>query len=144
MTHQPPARLLTIVAIAATSLCQSLHAEDTNALGAVAAKELPPIAPGRFQPTDESLKQYQYPEWFRDAKLGFWSHWGPQAVPRHGDWYARKLYIGTGYVDQRKGTVAKQNESDYTDHLARYGHPSETGYKDIIPLWKAEKWDPEA
>ncbi len=144
MTKQPPARLLTIVGIAATSFCQLLHAEDTNALGAVAAKELPPIAPGRFQPTDESLKQYQYPEWFRDAKLGFWSHWGPQAVPRHGDWYARKLYIGTGYVDQRKGTVAKQNESDYTDHLARYGHPSEKGYKDIIPLWKAEKWDPEA
>jgi alpha-L-fucosidase len=24
-----------------------------------------------------------------------------------------------------------------------YGHPSKFGYKDIIPLWKAEKWDPE-
>jgi len=24
-----------------------------------------------------------------------------------------------------------------------YGHPSEFGYKDIIPLWKAEKWDPD-
>jgi alpha-L-fucosidase len=86
---------------------------------------------GKFKPTDESLKQYQYPEWFRDAKFGIWAHWGPQAVPRHGDWYARNMYIqGDG--------------DDYNDHLKRYGHPSVAGYKDIIPLWKAEKWDPEA
>lgn len=85
---------------------------------------------GKFEPTDESLKQYQYPEWFRDAKFGIWAHWGPQAVPRHGDWYAREMYV--------------QGTDDYNDHLKRYGHPSVAGYKDIIPLWKAEKWDPEA
>ena len=45
-----------------------------------------------FKPTDESFKQYQYPDWFRDAKFGIWAHWGPQAVPRQGDWYARKMY----------------------------------------------------
>lgn len=84
---------------------------------------------GKFKPTDESLKQYQYPEWFRDAKFGIWAHWGPQAVPRHGDWYARNMYI--------------QGDGDYEDHLKRYGHPSVSGYKDIIPLWKAEKWNPE-
>ena len=124
-------------------LLSTVHAdEQTNT--PLTSKNLPPIAPGRFQPTDESLKQYRYPEWFRDAKLGFWSHWGPQAVPRHGDWYARKLYIGKGYADLRKKTVATKDESDYADHLARYGHPSEHGYKDIIPLWKAEKWDPDA
>lgn len=88
-----------------------------------------PIAPGPFQPTMESLKQYQYPEWFRDAKFGIWAHWGPQSVPMEGDWYARRMYI--------------QGDPDYKDHLARWGHPSEHGYKDIIPLWKAEKWDPD-
>ena len=36
----------------------------------------------RFEPTAESLKTYQTPEWFRDAKFGIWAHWGPQAVPR--------------------------------------------------------------
>jgi len=87
------------------------------------------IADGPFKPTDESLKNYQYPEWFRDAKLGYWAHWGPQAVPRQGDWYARKMYI--------------ENDPDYKYHVAHYGHPSKFGYKDIIPLWKAEKWDPE-
>jgi len=88
-----------------------------------------PIADGPFRPTDESLKQNQYPEWFRDAKFGIWSHWGPQAVPRQGDWYARRMY--------------QEKDPAYKYHVEHYGHPSEFGYKDIIPLWKAEKWDPE-
>ena len=88
----------------------------------------------KFESTDKSLQQYKYPEWFRDAKFGIWAHWGPQAVPRQGDWYARNMYVQTG----------KDWETpDYKDHLKRYGHPSVAGYKDIIPLWKAEKWNPE-
>ena len=51
-----------------------------------------PIAPGPFQGTMDSLTNYVYPDWFRDAKFGIWAHWGPQAVPMEGDWYARKLY----------------------------------------------------
>jgi len=56
-----------------------------------------PIYPGKFKPTDESLKTYKYPEWFRNAKFGIWAHWGPQAVPREGDWYARGMYEGDYY-----------------------------------------------
>ncbi len=88
-----------------------------------------PIAPGPFQPTMESLTNYHCPDWFRDAKFGIWAHWGPQAVPMDGDWYARHLYV--------------QGNAQYKDHLEHYGHPSTNGYKDIIPLWKAEKWDPD-
>jgi alpha-L-fucosidase len=84
---------------------------------------------GPFKPNEESFHQYKYPEWFRDAKFGFWAHWGPQAVPRQGDWYARKMY--------------EEGSDDYKYHVAHYGHPSKFGYKDIIPLWKAERWDPE-
>lgn len=93
-----------------------------------------PMQQGKFKPTDESLKQYQYPEWFRDAKFGIWAHWGPQAVPRHGDWYARNMY----WNGQKDGKPS----SDYLYHLEHYGHQSKFGYKDIIPLWKAEKWNP--
>lgn len=75
---------------------------------------------GGFQPTDESFKQYQYPEWFRDAKFGIWAHWGPQAVPRQGDWYAKKMY--------------QEGSTTYKYHVEHYGHPSKFGYKDIIPL----------
>jgi alpha-L-fucosidase len=86
-------------------------------------------ADGPFQPTAESLASYRCPEWFRDAKLGFWAVWGAESVPMHGDWYARQMYI--------------EGNPDYEDHLKRWGHPSRFGYKDIIPLWKAEKWEPD-
>ena len=29
-------------------------------------------------------------------------------------------------------------------HVEHYGHPSQFGYKDLIPLWKADKWDPDS
>ncbi|SDE80112.1 alpha-L-fucosidase [Mucilaginibacter pineti] len=94
----------------------------------VQAQQLP-INQGPFKPTNESLKEYKYPEWFRDAKFGIWAHWGPQAVPRQGDWYARNMYA--------------ENSRQYKYHVKHYGPPSKFGYKDLIPLWKAEKWDPE-
>ena len=48
---------------------------------------------GPFQPTWESLLNYEAPEWYRDAKFGIWAHWSPQCVPEAGDWYARNMYI---------------------------------------------------
>lgn len=88
-----------------------------------------PVAAGKFQPTWQSLKQYEVPEWFRDAKFGIWAHWGPQCQPERGDWYAREMY--------------SQGNYKYNEHLKLYGHPSEFGFKDVINEWKAEKWDPE-
>jgi alpha-L-fucosidase len=98
------------------------------------------MAEGPFKPTDESLKQFKTPDWFRDAKFGIWAHWGPQAVPRQGDWYARQLYV-SDELDNKTGL--HKPAKDYLDHLKRYGHPSKSGYKDIIPMWKAEKWNPD-
>lgn len=51
------------------------------------------IQRGPFEPTWESLRQHECPDWFRDAKFGIWSHGGPQSVPMFGDWYARHMYI---------------------------------------------------
>lgn len=88
-----------------------------------------PVMPGKFQPTWESLKQYEPPDWFRDAKFGIWAHWGPQCQPGSGDWYARHMYI--------------EGEWQNRFHVDKYGHPSKFGFKDVIHEWKAEKWDPE-
>ena len=88
-----------------------------------------PVAAGKFQPTWESLKQYQTPEWFRDAKFGIWAHWGPQCQPEDGDWYARAMY--------------QEGSSQYKSHLAHYGHPSTNGFKDVIHEWRAENWNPD-
>jgi alpha-L-fucosidase len=100
-----------------------------------------PICEGKFKPTDESLKQYKYPEWFRDAKFGIWAHWGPQSVPRHGTQYGWRMYQ-SDYYDCEKGEY-KSASAAYSFHVKNYGHPSEFGFKDIIPLWKAERWNPE-
>ena len=76
------------------------------------------------------------PDWFRDAKFGIWAHWGPQCQPEFGDWYARLMYL--------QGRQAwQQGETPYENHLRRYGHPSRTGFIDIIGQWKAEHWRPE-
>ena len=99
----------------------------------------PPMAPGPFKPTDESLKQYQCPEWFRDAKLGIWAVWGPESVPMQGDWYARRLYQHD--TTDKNGKPSHEPDNQY--HVTHYGHPSTNGFKDIIPLWKAEKWNPD-
>jgi alpha-L-fucosidase len=88
-----------------------------------------PIAKGRFEPTWQSLQQYKVPEWFRNAKFGIWAHWGPQCQPEMGDWYGRGMYEENGW--------------QYKSHLAKYGHPSKFGFKDVIHGWKAENWNPE-
>src|ERR1043166_10241428 len=85
--------------------------------GSAAAYTLP-IGTGPFQPTAESLKKYQTPQWFRDAKFGIWAHWGPQAVPRKGDWYARWMYV--------------PGHAHYAHHLEHYGHPAEFGRVPVV------------
>lgn len=90
---------------------------------------------GFFEPDWQSLKQYNCPEWFREAKLGFWSHTSPQSYPEYGDWYARMMYMQPEDPEDTK--------SVYNYHCRRFGHPSEFGYKDICHLWTCEGWDPE-
>jgi alpha-L-fucosidase len=87
------------------------------------------IAPGPFDPTWQSLKQYRAPDWFRDAKFGIWAHWSAQCVPEQGDWYARHMYL--------------QGHPHYEHHLKNYGHPTQVGFMEIDNLWKAENWEPE-
>ena len=84
---------------------------------------------GQYEPTWTSLETHQTPEWFRNAKFGIWAHWGAQCVEGSGDWMAREMYMEGNYK--------------YKYHREHYGHPSEFGYKDILPLFKAEKWEPE-
>jgi alpha-L-fucosidase len=101
-----------------------------------------PIADGPFEPSAESLAgHYRCPEWFRDAKLGIWAVWGPESVPMQGDWYARRLYEHDGFDDKAGKPTGQSRHNKY--HLEHYGHPSTFGFKDIIPLWKAEHWDPD-
>jgi len=87
------------------------------------------ITPGKYANTRASLATYETPAWFGDAKFGIWSHWGPQSAVGDGDWYARNMYI--------------EGSPQYDYHVKRFGPQSKFGYKDCIPLFTADKWDPE-
>jgi alpha-L-fucosidase len=87
------------------------------------------IEKGPFEPTWESLRKFECPLWFQDAKFGIWAHWGPQSLPMFGDWYARQMYI--------------EGSDQYRYHLRKFGHPSQVGWKDMVQMWKAERFDPD-
>lgn len=122
MTRRDALKLLTF-AFSGLMLRKACRAETAP------AQEIGRIAPGPFTGTTSSLSAYRCPDWFRDAKLGIWAHWGPQSAPEDGDWYARNLYL--------------QGNKQYQHHLEHYGHPTKFGYKDIIPTWKGEQFDPD-
>lgn len=82
-----------------------------------------------FQPSIESLKNYECPQWFRDAKFGIYLHWGVYSLAEQECWFPRLMY-SEGYGEKKYMTRT-------------YGHQSEFGYMDLIPLWKAEKFDPD-
>ena len=92
-----------------------------------------PITDGPFQPTWQSIEA-NYPgeaEWLREAKVGFWVHFGPQSAGESGDWYARHLY------------KEPENHHAYHNHLERYGHPSEVGYKEVLRDWNPTALNPK-
>jgi Alpha-L-fucosidase len=86
----------------------------------------------RYEQSWNSLKEHATPSWFKDAKFGIYTHWGPYSVPGcgpNGSWYGHYMY--------REGT------EQYNFHVKNYGKPSEFGYKEFIPLLTGEKFDPD-
>lgn len=88
------------------------------------------IERGPYKDTWESLSGYNVPLWYKKAKFGIFIHWGVYSVPAFGnEWYSRNMYI--------------ENSREFEHHINTYGKQSEFGYKDFIPLFKAEKFDAE-
>jgi alpha-L-fucosidase len=87
---------------------------------------------GPFRPDWATLRGYQQPQWYKDAKFGIFIHWGVYSVPaRDSEWYPRNMY--------RSGDGANK------DFQARFAAPDGSkGYKDFIPLFKAERFDAKA
>jgi alpha-L-fucosidase len=85
----------------------------------------------KYEETWESLAQHnEQPEWFQDAKLGIYFHWGVYSVPAFGDeWYPRWMHF--------------ESRDEYKHHLQKYGHPSEFGYHDFVSMFKAENFNSE-
>ena len=86
---------------------------------------------GPFRPDWESLQRYEVPDWYKDAKFGIFIHWGVYSVPAFSnEWYPRNMY--------------EPGFDAYKHHLATYGPQDKFGYKDFIPMFKAEHFDPAA
>jgi alpha-L-fucosidase len=84
----------------------------------------------QFYPSWESLKNQSVPKWYQEGKFGIFIHWGVYSVPAFGsEWYPRNMYMEGSEV--------------YKHHKNTYGPQSEFGYKDFIPMFKAEKWNPD-
>ena len=87
------------------------------------------IQQGPFRADWQSLQKYEVPEWYRDAKFGVFIHWGIYSVPAFGsEWYPRDMY--------------RLGSEEYKHHIATYGPLDKFGYKDFIPMFKAERFDP--
>lgn len=83
----------------------------------------------KYEESWESLARHnEEPEWFQNAKLGIYFHWGVYSVPAFGnEWYPRWMHF--------------EGSKEYKHHLEKYGHPSEFGYHDFVPMFKAENFN---
>ncbi len=94
-----------------------------------AGKKATEEKPSRYEETWESLASHnEQPEWFQDAKLGIYFHWGVYSVPAFGnEWYPRNMHF--------------EGSNEYRHHVGKYGTPAEFGYHDFVPMFKAENFD---
>ncbi|TGV04167.1 alpha-L-fucosidase [Flavivirga rizhaonensis] len=92
-----------------------------------------------YRPDWQSVQKYEVPKWFNDAKLGIFIHWGPYAVPAYcNEWYPNRMYDST--YTRKHGDLSW---NVYKHHKETYGDQKKFGYKDFIPMFKAEKFDPK-
>lgn len=88
------------------------------------------ISAGPYRDDWASLTDFDMPLWYTKAKFGIFVHWGLYSVPAYGnEWYSRNMYI--------------QGTPEYEHHIKTYGPHKDFGYKDFIPLFTAEQFDPD-
>jgi alpha-L-fucosidase len=108
-----------------------------------------------FEPTLESIRGHRVPNWFHDAKLGIFIHWGLYSIPGwapttgpmpevvatqgwqgwfrrnpYAEWYANSLRVpGSATIEFHQAQYGA--DFDYDDFAAQFDHATAT-------------WDPQA
>jgi len=131
-THKHASLIMAVMLLltaAAISLAQT--ARDESPRPAVQGDVIRASGKKHYEPTWESLAQHgAAPKWYQDAVFGIYFHWGVYSVPAFGsEKYPRDMY--------------RQNSATNKHHCSTYGDPTKFGYHDFIPLFKAEKWNPD-
>ena len=125
-------------------------------LGLAAFAAAAALAAGPYQPTTESLRKHKAPQWFEDAKFGIFIHWGPYAVPAFHEWYVDFIspkasfgfLLGGPPYTATRGELPEElflagiRQEALKYHLDNWG--PKFSYDDFLPMFKAEKYDPEA
>ncbi|MEP6898272.1 MAG: alpha-L-fucosidase [Rhodanobacter sp.] len=123
-TAAPPPR-------AADPAWQKASAKFAPERQAILARVKANMDDGPFRANWTSLEKYRSPGWYDDAKFGIFIHWGVYSVPAFGsEWYPRLMY--------------QQGTKEFAHHVATYGPQAKFGYKDFIPMFRAEHFDPQA
>jgi alpha-L-fucosidase len=118
------AALLVLTCAASTAAADQKVAEAVQKIQSVAQQ-------GPYSASWDSLQKFQVPAWYQDAKFGIFIHWGVYSVPAFGnEWYPRNMYL-------------KDSET-FKYHLKTYGPQARFGYKDFIPMFKAERFNADA
>ncbi|KAI9452853.1 alpha-L-fucosidase [Russula earlei] len=108
-------------------------APETNLAVAQAAADIvaKQIPAGPVQPNWSSLQAYYtVPAWYTGAKFGLCMHWGLYSVPAyHNEWYEKHMYGSPAIAAW---------------HVQHFGLQDTFGYKNFIPLFTADQFDPEA
>lgn len=150
MTHQLSTRCKLCLSLALTCL--------TVGFSSAVAQTYDTAAAPQVEPTWESINQRGYPQWFQDAKLGIFVHWGLYSVPAwsapdgYAEWFYRGLMTGDslrvhemkefnrqwGYLlgDQWSGRVGN------SDNVKQSPHPTDL-YTLYAQSWHAEHWNPD-
>ena len=115
---------ITVLAVIVLIMCSCQQANGPDSMD--------PLNSKKFEPTWESLKRQQTPQWLQDGKFGIYTHWGVYAVHAMGNnatWYSERVYN-------------REDSWERKDFEEKYGKLSDgVGYKDLIPMFTAEKFD---
>lgn len=85
------------------------------------------IRDGPYKAEWGSLAHHRIPKWFTQGKFGIFIHWGVYSVPAFdNEWYPRAMYTPCTRA--------------YEYHIQHYGSQKDFGYKDFIPMFKAENF----
>ena len=81
---------------------------------------------------EEAIENHGYPQWFKEAKLGIFIHWGLYSVPAYGGKESYAEWFLKGLQDQ---------DSLRTNFVRKHYGPNFT-YKDFANEFKAELFNP--
>lgn len=88
------------------------------------------VKEGEYHADWDSLCRWRPPSWFHGEKFGIFIHWGLYSIPAHNcEWYSRNMYI--------------REKEEWEWHRKTYGEQKDFGYKDFIPMFTADKFNPE-